>query len=71
LAGLGWEQSNSLVLTFKMAAVASLVLGLLSFTLPATPPAKKGQKTSLSDIMGLDSIGLLKTGHTLFSSLRL
>jgi nucleoside transporter len=57
---LGWEQSNSLVLTFKMAAVASLVLGLLSFTLPATPPAKKGQKTSLSDIMGLDSIGLLK-----------
>jgi nucleoside transporter len=57
---LGWEQSNSLVLTFKMAAIASLVLGLLSFTLPATPPAKKGQKTSLSDIMGLDSIGLLK-----------
>jgi nucleoside transporter len=57
---LGWEQSNSLILTFKMAAVASLVLGLLSFTLPATPPAKKGQKTSLSDIMGLDSIGLLK-----------
>jgi nucleoside transporter len=57
---LGWEQSNSLVLTFKMAAAASLVLGLLSFTLPATPPAKKGQKTSLSDIMGLDSIGLLK-----------
>ncbi|MBB5394024.1 MULTISPECIES: nucleoside permease [unclassified Mucilaginibacter] len=57
---LGWEQSNSLVLTFKMAAIASLILGLLSFTLPATPPAKKGQKTSLSDIMGLDSIGLLK-----------
>jgi nucleoside transporter len=57
---LGWEQSNSLVLTFKMAAVASLILGLLSFMLPATPPAKKGQKTSLSDIMGLDSIGLLK-----------
>ncbi|MDB5060268.1 MAG: transporter [Mucilaginibacter sp.] len=57
---LGWEQSNSLILTFKMAAIASLVLGLLSFTLPSTPPAKKGQKTSLSDIMGLDSIGLLK-----------
>jgi len=57
---LGWEQSNSLVLTFKMAAIASLVLGLLSFTLPATPPAKKGQKTSLGDILGLDSLGLLK-----------
>jgi nucleoside transporter len=57
---LGWEQSNSLVLTFKMAAVASLILGILSFTLPATPPAKKGQKTTLGDIMGLDSLGLLK-----------
>ena len=57
---LGWEQSNSLILTFKMAAIASLILGLLSFALPATPPAKKGQKASLSDIMGLDSIGLLK-----------
>jgi nucleoside transporter len=57
---LGWEQSNSLVLTFKMAAMASLILGLLSFTLPSTPPAKKGQKTTMSDIMGLDSLGLLK-----------
>ena len=57
---LGWEQSNSLVLTFKMAAIASLILGLLSFTLPSTPPAKKGQKTSMGDILGLDALGLLK-----------
>ena len=57
---LGWEKSGSLVLTFKMAAVASLILGLLSFTLPDTPPVKKGQKTSFGDIVGLDSIGLLK-----------
>lgn len=57
---LGWEQSGSLALTFLMAAIASLVLGLLSFTLPDTPPVKKGQKTSIGDIIGLDSIGLLK-----------
>jgi len=57
---LGWEQSGTLVLTFKMAAIASAVLGLLSFTLPDTPPIKKGQKTSIGDIIGLDSIGLLK-----------
>jgi nucleoside transporter len=57
---LGWEQSGSLALTFKMAAGASLILGFLSFTLPDTPPAKKGQKTTFSDIIGLDSIGLLK-----------
>ena len=57
---LNWEQSGSLVLTFKMAAGASLILGLLSFSLPDTPPAKKGQKTTFGDIIGLDSIGLLK-----------
>ncbi|RVU00735.1 MFS transporter [Mucilaginibacter limnophilus] len=57
---LGWEQSGQLVLTFKMAAGASLLLGILSFTLPDTPPAKKGQKTTIGDIIGLDSIGLLK-----------
>ncbi len=29
---LGWEQTGTLVLTFKMAAIASLILGVLSFT---------------------------------------
>lgn len=57
---LNWEQSGNLVLTFKMAAVASIVLGLLSFALPHTPPAKKGEKTSLGDILGLDALKLLK-----------
>jgi nucleoside transporter len=57
---LGWEQSGSLVLTFKVAAAVSLALGLLCFTLPDTPPAKKGQNTSIRDILGLDAIGLLK-----------
>jgi len=57
---LNWEQGNLLALTFKMAAGASLLLGLFSFTLPDTPPGKKGQKTSVGDIMGLESIGLLK-----------
>jgi nucleoside transporter len=57
---LEWEKSGSLALTFRMAAIASLILGLLSFTLPDTPPIKKGQKTTFGDIIGLDSIGLLK-----------
>lgn len=57
---LNWEHTNSLALTFKMAAGASLLLGLLSFSLPETPPAKKGLKTTFGDIIGLDSIGLLK-----------
>lgn len=57
---LNWEQSGNLVLTFKMAAVASLILGLLSFILPHTPPVKKGEKTTIAEIIGLDAIGLLK-----------
>ena len=57
---LEWEKSGSLVLTFRMAAIASLVLGLFSFTLPDTPPPKRGQKVSVGEIMGTDAIGLLK-----------
>jgi nucleoside transporter len=57
---LNWEQDGNLVLTFKMASVASIALGLFSFILPNTPPIKKGEKASLGDILGLDAIGLLK-----------
>lgn len=57
---LNWEQNGKLDLTFKMAAAASAILGIFSFTLPATPPAKKGEKTSLADMLGLEALGLLK-----------
>lgn len=57
---LGWEKTGSLALTLKTASIASFILGLFSFTLPATPPVKKDQATSLSDILGLDAIRLLK-----------
>ncbi|QJX48091.1 nucleoside permease [Hymenobacter taeanensis] len=58
---LNWEQSGSLQATFLMAAGASALLGLFSFTLPATPPVKSGQQSSsLGDMLGLDAIGLLK-----------
>jgi nucleoside transporter len=47
--------------TFLMAGIASMVLGLLSFTLPKTPPSKKpGEKVSLKQILGLDALKLLK-----------
>ncbi|HWV66970.1 nucleoside permease [Chitinophaga sp.] len=57
---LQWEKTNSLDLTFKMAAGASLLLGLFSFTLPKTPPAKKGTQISVKEILGLDAIRMLK-----------
>ena len=47
--------------TFLMAAVASAILGLFSFTLPKTPPTRKaGEKVSLGSIIGLDALKLLK-----------
>ena len=46
--------------TFLLSGAASLVLGLFSFTLPKTPPKGKGTKVSLSDILGLDALKLLK-----------
>ena len=47
--------------TFLMAGIASAVLGIFSFTLPKTPPTKStGEKVSISQIIGLDALKLLK-----------
>jgi nucleoside transporter len=47
--------------TFLMAAIASLALGLFSFTLPKTPPTKRAnEKVSIKEIIGLDALKLLK-----------
>lgn len=56
------SSAGALKNTFLMGAVASLVLGLFSFTLPKTPPVKieSDQKPSFSSIIGLDAIKLLK-----------
>ena len=57
---LSWEQQGQLTQTFRMAAVASLFLGVFSFMLPATPPTRSGEKVTVRDILGLDALGLLK-----------
>lgn len=46
--------------TFLLSGAASLALGLFSFTLPKTPPKGKGTKVTVSDILGLDALKLLK-----------
>jgi nucleoside transporter len=47
--------------TFLMSALASLALGIFSFTLPKTPPViTGGGSLKLSDILGLDALKLLK-----------
>jgi len=47
--------------TFLMTAIASLGLGVFSFTLPKTPPkANSSKKLTLAEIVGLDALTLLK-----------
>ncbi|WP_073095593.1 nucleoside permease [Cyclobacterium lianum] len=47
--------------TFLMSAISSLVLGLFAFTLPKTPPAaKNNEKQSVSELLGLDALKLLR-----------
>ncbi|MEJ5994632.1 MFS transporter [Pedobacter sp. Du54] len=60
-----WDSKNGiesglLKNTFLMAGVASLFLGLFSFLLPKTPPKGAGEKVTVSDILGLDALKLLK-----------
>ena len=45
---------------FQAAAVASLALGLFSFALPHTPPAKLGHAITARDVLGLDALRLMK-----------
>jgi len=53
--------SGMLKNTFLMSAIASMVLGLFSFSLPNTPPkANKGEKLSVSTLLGLDALKMLK-----------
>jgi len=64
--GFQWDslqniEDGALKNTFLMVAIASAVLGIFSFLLPATPPSNKGDKlTSISEMLGLDALGLLK-----------
>jgi len=46
--------------TFLMSGIASLALGLFSFTLPKTPPKGRGEKVNINQILGLDALKLLK-----------
>ena len=57
---LAWEQSGSLVNTFRLTAILSAILGVFSFTLPNTPPPRAGSKVTMGEILGLDALKLLK-----------
>jgi len=52
--------TGELAFTFKIGAVASLALAILSFFLPDTPPKAKGTKATFKQILGADAFVLFK-----------
>ncbi|HEY7189024.1 MAG TPA: nucleoside permease [Vicinamibacterales bacterium] len=56
IGSLGLEAT---AVPMRIAAIASIALGLFCFALPHTPP-KGGRRATFSDVMGLDALRLLR-----------
>ncbi len=63
VAGLivGFLRVEPTAAPLRLAAAASLVLGLLAFALPHTPPKSLGHAVKVRDVLGLDALSLLKS----------
>ena len=56
----GVENGGSSNVQFKIAAVVSVIYGLYSFTLPASPPEGKGEPINVVRILGFDALNLMR-----------
>jgi nucleoside transporter len=57
---VGWMKVEDQSTPFLMGAGAALLLGLFAFALPTTPPKAAGKSVSFGQILGTDSLALLK-----------
>ncbi|MDB4584734.1 nucleoside permease [Draconibacterium sp.] len=57
---ISWLNLENGPMPMVLAAAASILLGLYSFILPATPPQKKDEQVRFKDIIGLDALKLMK-----------
>ena len=58
---MAWESNpTNLGITFRVAAIVSAAFGVYSFFLPNTPPPKAGQQVSVSEVLGLDALKILR-----------
>ncbi len=58
---IGWLEIDAQPQFFVMGAGASLLLGIYSFFLPHVPPKKNAGPATISDVLGLDALKLLKS----------
>lgn len=56
----GEDNVQATSIPLKVSAILSVIYGLYSLTLPATPPAQRGREFSLGEALGLDAVKLLK-----------
>lgn len=59
IALFDWERQQLLQSTFKLAAIASLLLAAYAWTLPDTAPLKRGENITIKEVLGWDAISLL------------
>jgi nucleoside transporter len=55
-----YDQIEKSSVPMKLAAAASVLLGLYSFTLPDTPPQNVGKQVTFGEVMGLKALRLMK-----------
>lgn len=57
---LGIDTISDTSIPMKIAGGIAVVMGLFCFSLPHTPPKSTGKRVSVSDILGLKALGMMK-----------